>query len=86
MKKSTLIKDLYITVRTKNILIVMGIYTLEDLHLAYLLDTIPKIGTVVRHYPYVNIDLIYSNKVNEEVKELLSQYSFGVLDLDDVGV
>jgi hypothetical protein len=84
-KKTTPVKHLDITIRAKNVLIALGIYTLEDLHLAYLLETIPKVGTIVKHYPYVLIDLVYTNKVNEEVKALLKEYSHNVLDVDSVG-
>jgi hypothetical protein len=51
----------------------------------YLLNTIPKAKTIIKYYPYINIELAYSKKINEEVKELLRVYC-GVEELDHVGV
>jgi len=87
MKKPiVLIKDLGITVKTRNVLAAMGVFTTEDLHLMYVLETIPSIGTNVKHYPYVGIDLIYSKKVNAEVKQILRE-NCGVTDeLEHLGV
>jgi len=67
------IKDMDITVKAKNVLTALGIKTKKDIYVCYSLKTIPKIGTIVKHYPYVDVDLVYTNKVNEEVKTILHE-------------
>jgi len=67
------IKDMDITVRTKNVLIALGIKNKKDIYVCYFLGTIPKIGTIVKHYPYVDVDLVYTKRVNEEVKAILHE-------------
>jgi hypothetical protein len=81
------IKDMDITVRAKNVLTVLGIRTKGELYVCFLLGTIPKIGTVVKHYPYIDVELIYSNKVNEEVKSILrEEYGVEEIELQTLGL
>jgi len=68
------IEDLDITVRTKVILKVLGVKTIGELHLMHILETIPKIGTVVGYVPKARIEYTYSKKVHEEVKDILHIY------------
>ena len=71
---SILIKDLDITVRTKNVLTALKVFTIKDLHTMYVLETIPAVGTIVKYYPLAGVTLAYSKSVNEEVKDLLCDY------------
>jgi hypothetical protein len=84
-QRNLAIEDMDITVRAKNVLKALDVHTIADLHLMYLLNTIPKAKTIIKYYPYINIELAYSKKINEEVKELLRVYC-GVEELDHVGV
>ena len=67
------IKDMDITVRAKNVLTALGIHTKKDIYICYFLGVIPNIGTIVKHFPYVDVDLVYTDKVNEEVKTILHE-------------
>jgi len=82
---NTLIKDLDdITVRAKNVLKQLGVFSLDDLRIMYETDSFPKTGTVVRYYPFSRTSVCYSNKVNEEIKELLREH-WDINNLSHVG-
>ena len=76
--------DMDLTVRTKNVLTMLGVDTVADLHTMYVLDTIPKVGTVVRWMPLARYVMTYSKRVNEEVKEILHLWC-GIEELENVG-
>jgi hypothetical protein len=78
------IKDMDISIRTKKILILLEVFTLADLYLLYILGTIPRVGTAVKHYPFVETNLTYDEKTNNEIKELLKDY-WEIEDLEHVG-
>jgi len=78
------IKDLGVSTKTKNVLLVMKVHTLADLHLRYLLNSFPKEGTFIKHHPHVNMESCYSPEVNEEIKEILRDY-YGIEELEHVG-
>lgn len=65
------IKDLDISVKTKYLLTLLNIYTLADLYLVYILDTIPDIDTVVQYFPTTSMGFIYSKEIDNEVRALL---------------
>jgi len=67
------IKDMDITVRAKNVLTALGIHTKKDIYVCYFLGVIPNIGTIVKHYPYIDVDLVYTKRVNDEVKAILHE-------------
>jgi hypothetical protein len=84
-QRNLAIEDMDITVRAKNVLKALDVHTIADLHLMYLLDTIPRAKTLIKYYPYVNIELTYTKSINEEVKALLKEYC-GIEELEHVGV
>jgi len=83
--KKVLIRHTEISNKSQFVLIALGVHTVDDLHLMYLLDTIPTVGTNINLYPFVKASLIYTEAVNEEVKTLLKVYC-GIEELENVGV
>lgn len=79
------IKDLDISVRTKYVLLLLNVYTLADLYLMYVLDTIPAINAVIKFYPETSMGFIYSEEIDQEVRDLLKVHC-DVEELDHVGV
>ena len=69
---NTPIKVMDITVKTKNVLTALGFSTKKDIYVFFLMELLPKVGTVITHYPYVDVELVYSNEVNEEIKSILN--------------
>jgi hypothetical protein len=61
-------------VRTKNVLKHLNVLTIGDLYLMHILETIPKVGTVVIYIPLARVEIKYTKKVHEEVKDILSTY------------
>jgi hypothetical protein len=84
--QNTEIKELDITVRAKNVLNLLEIKTLGELHVGYILNTLPSVGTIVKHYPFARVTVIYTKKVNDEIRELLKTH-FNISDkkLKNVG-
>ena len=82
--KNVFIKDTAISSESRLVLISLGIHTVEDLHLMYLLGTIPVVITNVSLFPFVKANLQYTEQVNEDVKKLLKVYC-GLKKLEHVG-
>jgi hypothetical protein len=78
------IRDMDLTVKTKKVLMLLEVYTLADLHLLYLLNTLPKLGTVLHQDLFANIDIVYCEKVNEEIKQMLKDY-WEIEELEHIG-
>jgi len=83
-ENTILIKEMDMPVRTKNTLTALGVRTVYDLHMMYILDTLPKVGTRVNHRPYVDIPMKFTRKMNKRVKTILKCYC-GIKDLKHVG-
>jgi len=83
--KKVFIKNVEISNKSQLVLISLGIHTMDDLYLMYLLDIIPIVVTNVSLFPLVNANVQYTNEVNNDVKALLKVYC-GVEELDGVGV
>ena len=79
------IKDMDITSRAKKVLTALGVHTLADVHLMYLLNGFPEAKNLIEHYPNVDINTCYTQKINEEVKQLLWDY-WEIEHLEHVGV
>ena len=78
------IRDMNLTVKTKKVLMLLEVYTLADLHLLYLLNVLPKLGTVLYHNPHANTDVVYCERVNEEIKQMLKDY-WEIEELEHIG-
>jgi hypothetical protein len=81
--KRLLIKNTGISTRTQFILKTLGVRTMDDLLLMYLLGTIPGVNTNINLYSFVTADMIYTEETDEEVRGLLSTYC-GIEILDNV--
>jgi hypothetical protein len=68
---NTMINNLDLTVRTENVLFYLGIFDIKQLQSA----TFPAIGTVVYRVPIANVRVVYTSKVDNEIKELLKELS-----------
>ena len=77
MKKTNpcniLIRQMNISVGARRILGILGVETIEDLHLMHILNAIPIVGTCVTQYPHIQEEFIYTEKIHEEVKSILEE-------------
>lgn len=85
VRKKVFIKNTNISEKSQFVLIALGVRTVDDLHLMYLLNTIPTVVTSVHLFPVDDFKLLYTQEVNDEVKSLLVEY-FDIEELDHVGV
>lgn len=73
-QKQTLVSDTNISTDAKNALVALGVNTIDDLHLMYVLDTLPELNTNISVYPSVSKELVYTTSISVEVIGLLSKY------------
>jgi len=78
------IREMNISRGARNVLSILGVETVDDLHLMHVLDAVPKVGTGVTKYPHVREEFIYTQEINEEVKVILAEYC-DIEELDNVG-
>jgi hypothetical protein len=84
-KSKVLIENTEISKRSKMVLTALGVHSIDDLKIMYLLNTIPTIGTNIDLFPFVKASIMYTRFVNDDVKTLLATYC-DVEELDNVGV